>query len=173
VNRLLVFRRGTLAAMTIAALALGLGCVERTRIDAEGTSEGPETPLWERYENDALNLEKTNFVLRYVEIGGRIECSGDRFFEQTTEVFARARFKNTGYPARVRQIYVDFKYMDGLLKGALTSQRNYDTDQAVVAETLRVDLNPGAKCSCVMVKGIMWIGRHNPVAGGVICPEEP
>ena len=172
-NRLLLFRRGPLVAMTIAALGLGLGCVERTRIEAEGAPGAPETPLWERYESDALNLAQKDFVLRYVEIGGRVECSGDRFFEQTTEVFARARFKQTGYPARVRHIYVDFKYMDGVLKGAQTTQHNYDTDQAVVAETLRVDLNPGAVCSCVMVKGIMWIGRHNPVIGGLICPEEP
>ena len=63
--------------------------------------------------------------------------------------------------------------MDGVLKGAMTSQRNYDTDHAAIAETLRVNLNPGAECSCVMVKGIMWIGKHNPVVGGVICPEEP
>ena len=102
-----------------------------------------------------------------------IKTSGDNFFEQTTEVFARARFKQRGDPARVRQIYVDFKYMDGVLKGALTTQRNTDTDHAAIAETLRVNLNPGAECSCVMVKGIMWIGKHNPVVGGVIYPEEP
>ncbi len=172
-NRLLLFRRAALAAMTIAVLTLGLGCVERTRIDAEGTPGAPETPLWERYESDELNLDQTNFVLRRLEIGGRVECSGDNFFEQTTEVFARARFKQTGDPARVRQIYVDFKYMDGVLKGALTTQRNTDSDHAAIAETLRVNLNPGAECSCVMVKGIMWIGKHNPVVGGVICPEEP
>ena len=156
--------------MVIAALVPA--CVERTRIDGESAHEDP---LWERYEGDELNLDKMDFVLRYVEIGGRVECSGsgENFFEQTTEVFARARFRQTGDPARVRQIYVDFKYLDGALKGALTSQRNTDSDRAEIAETLRVDFNPGAECSCVMVKGIMWIDKHNPLVGGVICPEKP
>lgn len=166
-NRSRVPQLRLLFAFFLVSLCFAPGCVERNRLEPD------LIPLWERYDSEVLSTDKREFVLREIEIGGRIECTGEHFFEQTTEVYARTRLKINGEPARVRQIYVGFDYLSGVMKGTHSTQRNYDSDRAIVKEKIRVNLNPGGECSCVKVMGIMWVGKHNPVASEIICPEKP
>lgn len=165
-KRALSRRSGLALALGILTLGMAFGCVERE------TLEPDPIPLWNRYDAEQRRAKVHDFVLHSIEIGGRIECKGNRFNEQTTEVYARTLLKHDNSEARVKQLFVRFEYLKGVLKGARATDHVYRSDRAQVKERRRVELNPGGECTCVRVVGIMWIMNRNRTVTRIICPED-
>ena len=157
----------TLAILLLPALALG-GCVERQN------DEPHNTPTWVRYEIPDTNKSERPFVMRNLEVGGHIECINDGdAVEQKTEAYARVYAKQTGHPARVKKIRIQFEYLGGVMKGAIAKRAATDADWVSVSETLKIDFNGDAECSCVRIHGKMLVlQKYSPIKLMTLCPEE-
>jgi len=158
--------RGARALAVLLLLSLSVACVERERLEPD------PKPLWERMNAERGNARNRSFVHWTLEVGGHTECSGDRFFEQTTEVYARARRSADLEPVRVAGLSIRFEYKNGLMARARAQEDGSEVDQVRLREVLKVGLNPGAECSCVGVMGVMKVMKRTIAQSTLVCPED-